>query len=730
MSAAPHRLNIFIRWLGPAACVACALTGALVLAGWATGNDLLKSLTFRAPPPDQPARVAMNPATAVCFILSGASLWLLRRAAVGAAQRVAGVLLALVPMAVGSSVLTRHIAGWHDGPDLWLFRTELARPGTRVNYMAPNTAACFAVIGLALALLDVRTRKRRYHPAQALALVVGSVALLALAGYAYGAEDFYGVGTHIPMALNTALAMFILCVGLLCVRPHRQPLSTLTSPSIGGAMVRRLLPAAFLIPLLLGYLQIKGQEGPHPLYHPGFGVALFAVAIIVAFNILIWLNARLLHRTDVRRQQTERALRASEAFYHSLVESLPQNIFRKDQDGRFTFANERFCKVVGKPLEEIVGRTDFDLFPRNLAEKYRHDDERVMESRQTFDEVEEHVTTTGDDLWVHVIKIPLLDAGGRALGITGVFWDVTARERAERALHQANLQLGEAVKAERLALETLQKTQSTLVQTEKLAGLGQMVAGVAHEINNPLAFVSNNVAVLQRDVRGLSDLLTAYAEADQLIAKNDPALHEKISGIAERVDLAYTATNIPEVLARSREGLRRIQQIVKDLREFARLDAADLSEVDLNAGIESTLNIIRGHAKKKQVDIVFEPGRLPAVSCYPAKVNQVVMNLVGNAIDASPEHGKVTVRSSADNGVVKIEVADAGHGIPPAIRERIFDPFFTTKPPGEGTGLGLAISYGIVQKHGGTIKVESEVGKGSTFTVTLPIRCSEQADEQ
>jgi PAS domain S-box-containing protein len=729
MIPAPNRLNAVIRWIGPAACVVCILTGALVLIGWGADNEILKSLTFRPPPAGHSARVAMNPATAVCFMLCGASLWLLRRATIGVGRRVAGTLLALLPMAVGAWVLTGAIVGWEEGPDRILFRTELMRPGARTNAMAPNTAACFALLGLALAVIDVRTRRKGYHPSQVLLLVVAAAALLALTGYAYRARDFYEIGTHVPMALNTALAMFILCLGILCSRAHRQPLATLTSASIGGAMVRRLLPAAFLIPLLLGFLQIKGQGGDHPLYGPDFGVALFAVTVIVAFNILIWLNARLLHRTDIKRQQTERALRASEAFYHSLVESLPQNIFRKDQDGRFTFANERFCKVVGKELEEIVGKTDFDLFPKNLAEKYRHDDQAVMESRQTFDEVEEHVTPTGEDLWVHVIKIPLLDAGGRALGITGVFWDVTARERAERALHQANLQLGEAVKAERLALETLQKTQSTLVQTEKLAGLGQMVAGVAHEINNPLAFVSNNVAVLQRDVRGLSDLLNAYAEADALIARHDPALHEKISGIAERVDLAYTAANIPEVLARSREGLRRIQQIVKDLREFARLDAADLNEVDLNAGIESTLNIIRGHAKKKQVEIVFEQGRLPPVACYPAKVNQVVMNLVGNAIDASPEGGKVTVRSSADNGLIRIEVADAGHGIPPDIRQRIFDPFFTTKPPGEGTGLGLAISYGIVQKHGGTIGVESEVGKGSTFTVTLPVKCQERPED-
>jgi signal transduction histidine kinase len=273
-------------------------------------------------------------------------------------------------------------------------------------------------------------------------------------------------------------------------------------------------------------------------------------------------------------------------------------------------------------------------------------------------------------------------------------------------------------------------TQVAMVESEKLASVGQLAAGMAHEINNPLAFVINNMAVLQRDVRAVQQLIEIYARADPTLAAHDSVLLNELAEFREQLDLGYLLPNLRELIARSRDGLRRIQEIVRGLRDFARLDESDLHEVDLNEGIQSTMHIVEGRARDKGVrlELVLSPS-LPRVACYPAKINQVVLNLVANAIDACPANSDahVTVRSDirretdTSPGEVCIEVSDTGVGIDPTIRGRLFEPFFTTKPPGEGTGLGLSISYGVVRDHGGRIDVESEKNCGSTFRVRLPL---------
>jgi two-component system, NtrC family, sensor kinase len=470
-----------------------------------------------------------------------------------------------------------------------------------------------------------------------------------------------------------------------------------------------------------------------PIGPGGFDPWLIVFLIIPVLLAIMTIYVMRLNRSHVRLRleletqlaelrKAQEALRESEVFYHSLVESLPQSILRKDLDGRFTFVNQRFCTALGQPLEQIVGKTDLDFYPAELAEKYRSDDAQVIESRTALETVEENIEQQGKKLYVHVIKTPLFDAAGKIIGIQGIFWDVTARRSAEEKLHAQNEQLQEMALSERQAHGALKQAQSHLVQAEKLAGLGQMVAGVAHEINNPLAFVSNNVAVLQRDIGELRELLELYREGDPVLTKAVPELTERIEALSKRVDMDYTLNNLDGLLKRTRDGLIRIQQIVKDLRAFARLDESDLNEVDLNAGIGSTVNIIQGHAKRKQVQITTELGPLPPVTCYPAKINQVVMNLIVNAIDACSEGGKVTVRTQSKGQGVRIDVIDTGCGIDPAIRDKIFDPFFTTKPVGVGTGLGLSISYGIVQEHGGSISVDSTPGQGSRFSVDLPLR--------
>jgi signal transduction histidine kinase len=276
-------------------------------------------------------------------------------------------------------------------------------------------------------------------------------------------------------------------------------------------------------------------------------------------------------------------------------------------------------------------------------------------------------------------------------------------------------------------------TQVAMVESEKLASVGQLAAGMAHEINNPLAFVINNLAVLQRDVSAVKQLIELYARGNPALSAHDPALASELAEFSEQIDLDYLLPNLRDLILRSRDGLRRIQEIVRGLRDFARLDESDLHEVDLNEGIQSTVHIIEGRARDKGVrlELSLSP-RLPRVACYPAKINQVVLNLVANAIDACPANAdaRVVVRSeikadaaTADRRApeICIEVSDTGTGIDPTVRARLFEPFFTTKPPGQGTGLGLSISYGVVRDHGGSIDVESDKGQGSTFRVRLPL---------
>jgi PAS domain S-box-containing protein len=419
------------------------------------------------------------------------------------------------------------------------------------------------------------------------------------------------------------------------------------------------------------------------------------------------------------------ALQRERDLLRTLIDNLPDHIYVKDSESRFLFNNAAHIAYLGaRSQDELLGKTDLDVFPDGVGNTFFAEEREIIGTgKPLIGREERNVDSSGTEHWVSSTKVPRRDESGRIIGLVGMSRDITARIRAEQKLQQQNALLEEAARSEHAALEELKQAESHLVQSEKLAGLGQMVAGIAHEINNPLAFVNNNAAVAQRDMGALAELLNLYRQADAMIAQHDPALATRINDAAERIDASYTLDNLRELMARSREGLDRIRRIVNDLRDFARLDDSDLQDADLNAGIASTVNIIAaGAARLKDVQIEQRLASvIPLVACYPGKINQVVMNLLANAIDASPAGGKVTVESRATPRHVEIAVSDQGPGIDPAIRHRIFDPFFTTKAPGDGTGLGLSISYGIVREHGGEIDVVSEPGRGATFTVRIPL---------
>jgi signal transduction histidine kinase len=280
--------------------------------------------------------------------------------------------------------------------------------------------------------------------------------------------------------------------------------------------------------------------------------------------------------------------------------------------------------------------------------------------------------------------------------------------------------------AERLqtTLQELQQTQSQLIQTEKMSSLGQLVAGVAHEINNPVNFIHGNLTHLSNYTEDLLSIINLYQET---YPAPDAELEEAITDL----ELDYITEDLPKILASMRMGTDRIRKIVLSLRNFSRLDEADMKEVDLHEGIENTLLILQNRFKTKgdrhSVELIKEYGKLPLIECYASQMNQVLMNIINNAMDAlesNPSETLPTIRISTEvrGDRAIIHIADNGPGMTEQTKSRLFDPFFTTKPVGKGTGLGLAISYQIVvEKHNGILDCITAPGKGSEFIIQIPI---------
>jgi two-component system NtrC family sensor kinase len=263
-----------------------------------------------------------------------------------------------------------------------------------------------------------------------------------------------------------------------------------------------------------------------------------------------------------------------------------------------------------------------------------------------------------------------------------------------------------------------------VIQSEKLASLGMLSAGVAHEINNPLAYVSNNLAVIERDIRFLLSLLAIYEKAGPALAAAEPDLLRQVDRLASEFDLTYVKENMGKILRSTRQGVTRVADIVQNLRGFARLDQAAVDQADIHEALKTAVEMLRGRLDRRNIVVDERCGELPLVTGSPAQLNQVFLNLLVNAMQAIEStlrgDGRITITTEARNGEVVVEVADNGCGIADENLPQIFDPFFTTKDVGDGTGLGLSITHSMVQDHGGRLEVESVPGQGTRFRIFLP----------
>jgi PAS domain S-box-containing protein len=330
------------------------------------------------------------------------------------------------------------------------------------------------------------------------------------------------------------------------------------------------------------------------------------------------------------------------------------------------------------------------------------------------------LTANNRVIWVVDRTVVRRDAEGKAVFYDGVLTDITERKSQQ-------LLLADNLARQQQLNKRLEEAHNQLLQSEKMASIGQLAAGIAHELNNPIGFVHSNLGTLDGYLHDLMDIIAAYEKVADLPSTPDVSrpLLKTVHQFMEERDFDFLKGDIFNLLAESKEGLSRVRKIVQDLKSFSRVGEQDWQEADLHQGLDSTLNIVWNELKYK-CKVVKEYGELPPVYCLISQLNQVFMNLLVNAGQAIATQGTITIRTRRQgNDAVCVEIGDSGKGIAPDHLNRIFEPFFTTKPVGKGTGLGLSLSYSIIERHGGRIEVDSLPGQGSTFRIVLPVHPAE-----
>ncbi|MDH5525242.1 MAG: ATP-binding protein, partial [Desulfobulbaceae bacterium] len=406
---------------------------------------------------------------------------------------------------------------------------------------------------------------------------------------------------------------------------------------------------------------------------------------------------------DISRfKAIERALQDSEVKFRNLVEQFPGVIYIAaiDESNTLIYVSPQIKTMLG--FSPKIWKKNKKIWSSRL---HPDDRERVLaeirESRQNvtpFFSEYRIFSRNKRMVWLRHEAVIVREPDGVPIFMQGMMTDITALK--EVAQEQ----------------ETM---QAVMRQQEKMASIGQLAAGVAHEINNPMGFIGSNLGTMGKYVRKLTDFLRLQ---DQIIReKRYDEMIDSLEGQRKKDKIDYIMDDVVDLVAESQDGVERVKKIVQGLKSFSRVDEAQFNEVDVKECLESTINIIWNELKYK-AEVVKDFGSLPLFKGYPQQLNQVFMNLLVNAAQAIEENGKIFISARSDGDDIIIAIRDTGQGIPADILPRIFDPFFTTKEVGKGTGLGLSISYEIIKKHGGIISVESEVGVGTTFTVNIPIK--------
>ncbi len=381
-----------------------------------------------------------------------------------------------------------------------------------------------------------------------------------------------------------------------------------------------------------------------------------------------------------------------------------------DAEGVILYANERFCEATGYTSQELIGANHRILNSGIHPPEFFADLWNTVKAGKVWHGTLCNRRKDGGYQWSESTIVPVVGSDGEPYQYVAVRTDITRLKETEEALRASNAKLHELN-------QRLSEAQNQLLQSEKLASLGQLAAGVAHEINNPVGYINSNLGTLDNYLKDLFRVLEAYQRAETGM---DADTLETLAEVKASVDLEFLREDTRDLCRESREGVTRVTGIIQDLKNFSRVDDAEWQWADLHDGLDSTLNVAHNELKHK-AELVKEFGALPEIQCRATRLNQVFLNLLVNAAQAMDKPGTITVRTGVEPEWVWVEVEDTGKGIPVDEIGKIFDPFFTTKAVGQGTGLGLSLSHGIVSDHGGRIEVDSKPGRGTRFRVWLPV---------
>lgn len=405
----------------------------------------------------------------------------------------------------------------------------------------------------------------------------------------------------------------------------------------------------------------------------------------------------------------------------ALIEHLDIGVIILDAELRIQYWNDFISQCAGKALEHARHQPLIQIFPEA-------DTPRLSKIVAQARDHGLHVITQWRES-SHLIHLPYMPSGQPAPSVLQSsllfpFNDLDGQQCFGLLLYdtsefaRSNEQLDAALKAlsskqidQAQLIKKLEKANTQLMQSEKLAAIGQLAAGVAHEINNPIGYVFSNLKTLASYVQDLLRIIDAVDTAASL---------DELRQLKRSLEYDYIRSDVEALINESEDGIDRVKKIITALKDFSHIEEEEFRLADLHRGLDTTLNVVNNELKYK-AEVVKEYGEIPELECIPSQINQVMMNLLVNAAHAMDKFGRITLRSGHEVDWVWLEVEDTGKGIEPHLLNRIYEPFYTTKPVGKGTGLGLSLSYNIVQKHHGRIEVSSELGKGTRFRIWLPV---------